>query len=170
MNDGSFDTKGNFYPYEIVNIDINAFEAIFVKGFEISSTRQNLFHGYISYTTNLCETLKSELSQWINGSYTTNKTNPNDVDLVNFVNAQILDIHCDNLFPFLSQYDSKALYHVDGYAVPVYDSSDERYELTEFWHSYWRDWLGHDRNGNPKGIIEIDMNQETLKNIGNKNE
>lgn len=46
----SFDDNGNLYPYEIIETDLQTLETIFIKGFEESRTRKNIFENYLRYT------------------------------------------------------------------------------------------------------------------------
>lgn len=55
---------------------------------------------------------------------------------------------------FLNIGESLENYGVDGHLIPVYLPGDERFENTLLRLKYFREWFGHDREGNRKGFIE----------------
>jgi hypothetical protein len=112
------------------------------------------------------------IKQWLDGSFTTNKDNPNDIDLVTHIDAtkfdQFNDEQQNNLLKLLAEKKrirSEYMCHVNH--IPIYSPEiPELYEFTVGWIEYWLKWFGHDRNNNPKGIIEINVpeNSSFIKN------
>lgn len=151
-----FDKNGNIQPSEIIPINEQEFKEIFVDNFSESETRTKIFNGFQRYLSDFKVQITPSFKNWCNGSFTTTKLNPNDIDLVNLVifNEEI-NKKQKEIFKFLTQGGSKESYSVDGYFVPIYEESDPRYELTKNYVSYWRDWFGKDRLSRKKGIIEL---------------
>ncbi|HRH59485.1 MAG TPA: hypothetical protein PL045_02895 [Chitinophagaceae bacterium] len=144
----TFDRKGNPKPAGIVKTTLSDFKSFFVDAFHSSVTRLIIYDKWQDYISDFKREISPAFTQWINGSYTTNKINPNDIDLVNLV--EYTEELNDNsaLLNFLTVGSSKRLYKVDGYLVPIYEEEDPRHSLTKQQLNYWKNWFGHDRQGN----------------------
>ncbi|MBX9893761.1 MAG: hypothetical protein K2Y09_01080 [Nitrosomonas sp.] len=121
----------------------------FLKKFPTSTTRASLISGLQRYIT-LLKSYGVQFELWIDGSFTTDKVNPNDIDLVVFFNFEELDalpletqLRLEGL---VDRYTAKQNFGCDVF-VSNKDDHDHR--------SYWRGWYGFDRNENPKGIARI---------------
>ncbi|TXR54151.1 DUF6932 family protein [Reinekea thalattae] len=121
----------------------------FLKNFPASKTRKLLIDGLNSYVGHLAS-IGTPVELWIDGSFTTNKENPNDIDLVIFSPASALNVLPDDkkqLFQALTDRASiKANFGCDVLFCPT-ENQDMR--------SYWRGWYGFDRNEQPKGIARV---------------
>lgn len=166
----NFDAKGNLEPYEVFPLEIEIFHSFFVKEFDKSTSRAKIFENYTKYISDLTSALKLEsFYQLINGSYTTNKQDPQDIDLVNFIKASdcnkaIESGKGEEIKKFLTQGKSKENYMVDGYLVPVYDENDPKYStITLSRVNYWTKWFGKDREGQAKGIIKINFEEKVIE-------
>ena len=104
---------------------------------------------------------------WLDGSYVTNKLNPNDLDLLVFLNVEDwIKFNEDNCIEKLR--DNHLL---DAYVA--ISSTNENLEKVSQDDSnviinqrnYWRGQFGYDRNDIPKGIIVIenDMIEQYMK-------
>jgi hypothetical protein len=154
-----FDDKGNPYPYEIVRINLGKFEEIFTK-IPNKDRRLLLFQQLNQYINDFLTTfLPTNWIQWVGGSYTTTKKMPNDIDLVNFIDANSIESSISALSIFITnsdcETDSKKKYSVDGYLVPIFDEYDPRRKITVDFRNYWKKWFGHDRFENPKTVVEV---------------
>ena len=86
----SFDHRGNLTPYELIQANVNEFKHFFVDRIQ-SRTRLDNFNKYIKYSEDLKSLLEGKtLKQWINGSFVTKKTNPKDIDVVTFLEHDII--------------------------------------------------------------------------------
>lgn len=151
-----FDKNGNPQPPGIVNINFADFKVVFVDSFNNSKTRNIIFENYENYISDFKDKITSQFEHWINGSYTTKKDNPNDIDLVNIVSvSENLNSKQNEMRSFLTVGGSKDKYMVDGYFIPVYEKTDPRYQITEHWLNHWADFFGHDRLRRPKTLFEI---------------
>ena len=81
----NFDDQGNL-PSGVIQSTLKEFEARFVEEVIGSQTRKDIFLGYKEYCKDLLP-LDVATKQWVNGSYTTNKKDPNDIDLVTHLDA-----------------------------------------------------------------------------------
>lgn len=152
----TFDTFGNLCPHDVISCDLNKCQKVFVYAFPDSNTRPLLFESYIAYRKAIFSVIGYAFKQWINGSFVTQKQNPNDVDLANLIPYNdSLDAQIEQILPYFTVGGSIETYQIDAHLIPVYQKSDPRFENTELRISYFKRWFGHDRNDNPKGFIEI---------------
>ncbi|AXH43571.1 hypothetical protein HOV55_gp53 [Erwinia phage vB_EhrS_59] len=92
---------------------------------------------------------------WIDGSFTTEKPEPDDIDIL-----IVLDYIALNNLPaslkstvsaLLNRDYVKLNFHIDVLLLPEnhpkVDYSERR--------SYWRGWFGFDRQENPKGLVRV---------------
>jgi hypothetical protein len=168
MIDINFDEKGNPTPYGIIETNISSLKGKYVDEFPSSITRRLIFNEYSGYIVYFFNALNNSWIQWINGSFTTNKENPNDIDLVNLVKVDNKFILNPNKKLFNNP-NSEEEYLVHSSFIPIYDSNDLRYsEVTEYLLNYWKKWFGQDKENKPKGIIQIEITQDTIKKISNE--
>ena len=152
----NFDSFGNLTPYEIIPFTLEHFQ----KTFLFSAKRVAIYRGYERYCNDLLSLVPS-MTHWVNGSFTTAKQEPNDIDLVCFILYEhIVDgNYIKDEFTFfdtnLSKAQCKKVYNVDGYLVPVFLKEHHLYGWYVNRIKYWKQTFGYDRNNNPKGIVEI---------------
>ncbi len=84
-----FDPNGYLQPDKEIETTIAEFETIFVTSFPQSATRRQLFDNYRQYVEELQRLFTGGFYQWVNGSYVTRKVNPNDIDVVTFVDYRL---------------------------------------------------------------------------------
>jgi hypothetical protein len=131
------------------DIGVADLENHFLSSFPRSKTRAVLIEGLNKFIEKL-QALDIPIELWIDGSFTTDKLDPNDVDLVIFASQQDvnqLDSNTTGLLRgLLDRPSSRKKYGCD-VLFSVKESPNQR--------SYWRGWYGFDRNENPKGIARI---------------
>ncbi len=154
-----FNEKGNL-PAGLHQATLVEFETRFVTEPE-SSTREDIFKGYLEYRSEL-EPLHVTIKQWIDGSFTTSKQNPSDIDLVTQWDGEKVDRDKQiqsKLIPLFNQNDIKGKYRCDVYGFPRYSEGDPLYQKTLQWRSYWLGLFGFTRGDrpDPKGIIEFNF-------------
>lgn len=154
-----FDENGNL-PSGIINSSLQNFEDNFITNFNDSSTRPEIFKGYLRYCDKLLP-LNIATKQWINGSFTTKKVNPNDIDFVTHIDALKVDENPEiqnKISEICNPFETKKEFLCDVYFIPLYPQKmPELYQHTIERINYWRKWFGHDRKMNPKGIIELEF-------------
>lgn len=166
-----FDGNGNL-PSGLITTNVEEFEQRFIDDFADSITRDAIFRGYIKYCKKLIP-LDIGIIQWLNGSFTTNKINPNDIDFVTQldgikVDEQSAEIE-DKLNELFDRKHAKSEYMCDVYFYFKYpEEFSDLYEHYQNRKRYWLKQFGHDRNNDAKGIIEFDLSKEGI-NIMNYN-
>jgi len=160
-----FDQNGNL-PVGFIRPTIEEFKERFVIGFENSVTRTDIFYRYLNYC-NRMGYLEVVVKQWVDGSYSTNKENPNDIDLVTHIDAlkanESAELH-EDLTKLLDNAHCKSQYRCDVYVIPIYPKElPDEYRIYKKSEKYWSKWFGHDREGNPKGIIEFNFLNDDFK-------
>lgn len=127
--------------------------ALTVKKFPNSKRRQPLFDSFVIYTT-LLERTGINFKLWIDGSFTTEKNEPNDIDIVIiFDQAQVDSLSENSINELLKLADHdkiKARFNLDVY----FEKSDNTYTK-----AYWRGLFGFLRDEEtPKGLITLEIN------------
>jgi len=152
----TFDNFGNLYPHNIISCNLKKCNELFVYEFPNSNTRLALFESYIAYRKAIFSVVGQPFKQWVNGSFITQKQNPNDIDLANLIpyNDE-LDARIEQILPYFTVGGSIEIYQIDAHLIPIYSESDLRFENTQLRMDYFKRWFGQDRNENPKGFIEI---------------
>ncbi|TXJ87481.1 hypothetical protein FSZ06_05675 [Enterococcus gallinarum] len=171
----AFDANGNYIP-GIHQVTMQEFEELFIKNMPQSSTRKRNLDGlrnfFDSDIMNHCQQAITKI--WIDGSFCTNKENPNDIDGVIFLDPHPSKLEITN--NFLSRFNEwHFLAHEKFYSdlYPIYDvgvitpniddylsimpREDVHGLIQQFDHDmkYWMGQFSFDRNRNPKGIFEI---------------
>lgn len=154
----TFNNSGLLMPDRNISSSVKELELEFVTNIP-SIKRKKIFDNYIQYNEDfkrVCEL--SELHQWINGSYITKKNNPGDIDLVTFLDYNIIQSLGSKLDDFKYP-NSEIIYGVDGYIIEVYPEN-HRYRFRYISDkAYWMDRFTKTRRirGNrlAKGFLEI---------------
>ncbi|WP_050387921.1 DUF6932 family protein [Bradyrhizobium pachyrhizi] len=133
-------------------------EALFVTSFPHSSTRATILAGYKKYSEEIVSIVGS-CAQLIDGSFTTSKNDPGDVDLVMLVDATVVDAlppaKKAELRALVSGPVTKAAYMCDAYFCPVYPAGHPMSDHARQQRKYWLGEFGFDRNDVPKGIVHV---------------
>ncbi len=154
-----FTTKGYLTPTGNILSDLDEFRQEFVINIP-TQIRKDTFDKYIIYSNALMAACGGiHILQWINGSFTTKKQEPADIDLVSFIDHKIIDIN-EKLFKDFVYPNSEILYGVDAYIVKMYSSNERSYIVFQADRAYWMGQFGKTRlnrlgNRYPKGFLEI---------------
>lgn len=128
----------------------------FVAQVTASRTRTGIWAGF-GELRGCLTTLGLTVEQWLDGSFTTTKTDPNDIDVANFFDPDQIESLNEQQRKLLKAYVSgritRALCGCDSYfAIKVPESHPLRQDF-EIAHAYWMETFGTDRNDTPKGIV-----------------
>jgi hypothetical protein len=154
-----FNKKGNPTPPGLKEIQLSTLKDTYVDSFKNSNTREKIFNSYLKFNLDLKTIINNQdFTQYLNGSFTTTKVNPQDIDIVNLISVINLDLKIlQNLNNFTTKGGCKNNYLVDSYLIPIYPIDDARYPLTKQWLEYWENFFGKDRDGDRKTLFTINL-------------
>lgn len=153
----AFNRKG-YLDAGLHEMAIDQIEEDFVTQFPHSSTRKAIIEGYKKHSSELKDVVK-EYVQFIDGSFVTNKNDPGDIDLVCFMDGDMLDAlppaEQHKLMQLLSGPATKAGYMCDAYYCISYPDTHPKFPATRSQRKYWMGEFGFDRSDVPKGIVVL---------------
>ena len=122
-------------------------EAKLVQSFSGSRTRRALLAGLKAFLIGL-RSADLAFEVWLDGSFCTDKLDPNDIDLVVFADpAQLNGLDAAKQTMLSGLLDRTNARRQFGCDVLFAHAGDPNMR------SYWRGWYGFDRNEQPKGIL-----------------
>lgn len=150
-----FNEHGNLEGGIIEVQDLSEIEQFLVNDFVTSSTRRRNFDSFCKFLKGLDKTKVTRV--WIDGSFCSSKVDPNDIDCVVFIEANLVnnEAYFNDIKVKHNQLkdDNLDVYTCwDKDSFPRYTAA--WFEL-DHQESYWMGKFGFDRNRNNKGIIEI---------------
>ncbi|CAM3309475.1 nucleotidyltransferase domain-containing protein [Filibacter tadaridae] len=167
---------GNLFP-GIHKYTYEEFEKQFVAEFSTSTTRSEIYKNFKDWLKLLIDVLPPSYI-WLDGSYLTDKTNPNDIDLVVFYKPEdIVDLGqegTEKLGTIINQLSDG--YNCDAYFCYSLDHLPQEVIEANFggqekiMETYWMGQFCFDRSRNPKGIVEF--NKDVIEKLlgGAKND
>ncbi len=96
-----FDEHGLLTPKEIIELSLVDFEHIFVKERKGKIHRQQIFEQYLKHNQQIEKEIGNILFQFVNGSFTTLKIKPNDIDVVSFIDYRVFRKSEDKISPLM---------------------------------------------------------------------
>ena len=145
-----FDKRGYLQPSEAIELDLSDFKDTFV----FNTRREGLFDAYLNFMKLLEDSQINSLYQWINGSFTSKKLYPNDIDIVIFLNKDVYDKQID----VLREMKYKVKPQIDAYFVKVYEENSQDYNVyTKSDRLRWHHLFSRDRAKAAKGYIQINF-------------
>jgi len=152
-----FNSSGELFPGDYAPT-INEFEEIFVNiGNRIQ--RNEIYNGWKSHRRDLLKDgLNQEARILLNGSYTTKKHSPNDVDLAVEVpiTSESLNTadHNGPILRLLKGPEMKYIYNCDAYPIYILPEDDPNYSvITLAGVRYWTKWFARNRQNEYKGRV-----------------
>ncbi|TAE22353.1 MAG: hypothetical protein EAZ91_23655 [Cytophagales bacterium] len=152
----SFDEYGFLTPYSVIPADIDTLQRVFVSEFPTSATRQRLFARFEEFTVTLSELLPGGYTQWVDGSFVSQKKDPRDIDVLTFVDYRLHQQH-QKQFDALSSWHKTQVQEVQAFFVSVYPPDHRQRYLYESDLIQWEfDWSRtRTLPRRKKGIIEL---------------
>jgi hypothetical protein len=147
----TFDSNGYLFPYDSVSITNQQLEEYFI----FNEHRLNIYFSFKQLIHALKDLGLTEFEIWIDGSFATLKTRPNDIDIICFINYQWYDIHVKTLSSFRNTF-----LHVDVYFVKMYPPEHTKHNLSKFDELDWHHFLTKDRKRKPKGLLKMQIIKE----------
>lgn len=153
-----FNSRGYITPADAVEVDFETFEQIFV----FNDHRKLIFDEYQNFLAVLKKLDIGTFFQWLNGSFTTKKPNPNDIDIVTFINFADYE-RLDKVLREI-KLDFRSRKKVDCYFVITYPENHSNFlnyqaDKLQFFHDFTHD-VKRERQLNtklPKGLIQINF-------------
>lgn len=144
--------KPLFPPGSFVDVELTNISEVFTGSVD-TPQRRRLASQLTLFIGHLQSLGLTSFEIWIDGSFTTAKPDPRDIDIVCFIPvSQVRHLSADSIEK-LKHYASKEgrpyvreKWHIDYYHCR-YDSLEER--------NYWKDKFSKDEYGEPKGIGRI---------------
>lgn len=145
-----FDKGGYLQPSEAMELNLSDFKDTFV----VNTRRERLFDAYLNCMALLEDDNISWLYQWINGSFTSKKLYPNDIDIVIFLNERIYD----KQISALREIKFKVKPDIDVHFVKVYEENSENLNIyTKSDKLTWHHLFSRDREKSAKGYVQINF-------------
>lgn len=143
-----------WHPLSIVEL-----RRLCVDKFPLSNTRERIMQGLEEIIRRLCaKDIVGEL--WVNGSFLTEKIDPDDVDVVLFVEVTFLESATTEQAEAINWVNSnlKDSFCCDSYVSIEYPQSHPQHSYGEYWRAYWTRQWGFDQDDNPaKGIAVVSL-------------
>lgn len=184
------DLINDLLPADCIDCSISEIENKFVNDFPLSNSRNSRFDGFIEYSKYICKKIKCTRRQLINGSFTTGKTDPYDVDFIIVINNNKLtleeylfleneikeenrrkeDYQVMKIEVKKGNKDINELYCCDAYFMLKREPNEGRlYKDYLEEKAYWLKTFGHTRKDKktgkkyPKGILNLEVNPNTFE-------
>lgn len=144
--------EGNYWPSKV------DFEHKFVD-VAGSNTRMPIYEGWNSHRADLLQSGCCPSSYCLlNGSYTTQKLDPQDLDMVVAIKhdpgSPTDSAQLPGILALLQGPGMKAAYRCDAYPLVILPEDHADYEhVTAKGVAYWLKWFGQDRSGHAKGRV-----------------
>jgi hypothetical protein len=155
-----FNSSGLLVPDNKITSSLEELETEFVKNIP-TPKRKEIFEAYKNYSGQFKKVCNlQELHQWINGSFVTKKSSPGDIDLITFLDFEIVKKLGDSINNFKYP-NSEIIYGVDAYIIEVYPENHKNWFIYLSDKAYWMDRFTKTRRvkGNrlAKGFLEIKL-------------
>lgn len=154
-----FDEKGNLTPYNNIEISYEEFVKNFIASFPLDSSRYQILTVFEHFVEGFRSKIYPNFKIWINGSFVTQKINPNDIDFLIFIKYDWFEVNGTSLNTLKAtiKQDYKNL---DVYFLIEYPENHKHRTFTETDILYWRDWFSKTRKNHSgksfqKGFIEL---------------
>ena len=131
-------------------------KALTVEGFPLSARRSLVFEG-LEKLLNELNRWSIQAEVWIDGSFLTQKIDPEDCDLVVRLDSEFVERCSPEQFQVLSWINTnlKATLLCDSYVFAEWPEGHEGHAAGAALRSYWLGWFGQDRRGGAKGMAVI---------------
>lgn len=134
-----------------------------VEAFPRSGTRPIIMQG-LQRLIAILESRRITGELWVDGSFLTEKIDPEDVDIVLRIESEFVDRASTKQHATLEWFaraDLKPDFLCDSYALVEFPTTDPRHAIGQHWRTYWFDLFGTSRRKEPKGIAVLDLPTNT---------
>lgn len=166
----SFDSDG-LLPDGVYNSDDMTFRRTFVEECVGRDLREEIWTGFNKLRNEAASHGVNAL-QWVDGSFVTKIPDPGDIDLVSFVDYDVLnamDITAQGMVLRLlnAREATKADYRTHTFLSPSCTAGHHFYVQFEMARQYWRKWFGQSNPKRPpappqpKGFVQMALGDES---------
>jgi hypothetical protein len=151
-----FDATGFLIPTQPILSNLIDFKSNFV----FNERRERLFIKYLEFSEGLKNMGISGYFQWIDGSFTTLKPFPNDMDIVSFVDFNIHKTKLSQLYELGNRFKSQG---IDAYFEPFYPKNHFLEDTNNWQFDYWKEIyyttkpIGRQEKIFSKGFIQLNF-------------
>ena len=158
-----FDKHGLITPKEIIELSLADFERIFVKERTAKAHRQQIFDEYLRHNEQIQQEVGGILFQFVNGSFTTLKDKPKDIDVVSFIDYRIYNRKEKEIESFKEK--KKKGDKVDGFIVVRSYPGHPHFILAQLQYEYWKDLFTQTKPDKKnkafsKGLVKINFHEK----------
>lgn len=152
-----FDDNGYLVPYGVISSTLNEIESEFC----FTEQRTLLYQNFVVFITELQKIVGVGFEMWINGSFTSKKVVPKDIDLVVFVDYELYTKLEAILLPF-TEFSYHKKYKIDCYFIRTYPKEHKDYFRYEYDRKWWFSDFSQVRNEktnklSPKGFLQVNF-------------
>jgi hypothetical protein len=144
-----FDDYGYLTPYEPIPATLEEIEIHLTYNIR----RQTLFSALSKFIDDLKKLDVGAITMWVNGSFTTTKKYPKDIDIVVFLAFDKIKSNKKDLQSLAKINDPL----IEVFYEPLYPSGHQLGVHNIENQAYWQGVFGFDRKGFDKGIIELNF-------------
>lgn len=133
--------------------------------FPLSKTRESILNGLVDFLVKLRAAAITSGEVWIDGSFLTRKIDPQDVDFVVCVDADVYDngtVEQKAFMDSIANDDWKSPNFCDCYLSLAWPAGHALHNEGELNREYWKKQFGTSRNGDPKGMAVIRLEALTI--------
>lgn len=130
-------------------IELNQLDNLFVINFENNFKRQILVNQLRDFLDELSK-INTRFEIWLDGSFTTLKIEPEDIDILIVYNNNAMNILPDEQKAIVNSLFDRDLTKIR-YNIDILICPDDDVNI----RSYWRGWFGYSRSEQPKGIAKF---------------
>lgn len=149
---------GGLLPAGRHEATVDEVRSALVEAFEESSTRAAIFSYWLDLREALAE-LVPVRSQWLDGSFTTDKLDPADLDLVSVIDGPAFDElprHRRLLVASMIEGTyTEQFWSCDSNPLLRYPEGDLGHHASVVVAGRWESYFGHTRDGAEKGFLEV---------------
>ncbi len=150
--------KGGLLPPGRHPATVDEVRAALVDAFEGSATRAAIFGYWIELRAAMAE-LVPVVSQWLDGSFTTDKLDPADLDLVTLIDGPTYDELARHrrllVTSLIDGTYTEQFWSCDSNPLAHYPEGDLGHAASVVVAERWQSYLGHTRDGEEKGFVEV---------------
>ena len=161
QNDFRFDIRGYLQPAQRFETTIEELKDNFVDAFEESVSRDEIFNQYIEFTNTFAKEITPNFTQWLDGSFVSNKNNPNDLDILILLNSRDFIANKKLIDQKFRLRNAKIEFPLlDIYTLTIYDKNHQEHFITQadmiYWGSFWgNSKMNRAKKTFKKGYLEI---------------